>query len=200
MGTLKYELTDRGNSLQKYDFFLKNIGAEKTLSQMIGEIIAEKGNARVLDIGCGEAGALKELKKIFGKKIIVCGIDALPTEGLDWFFQGDAVKKDFPDKCDLVVSFRALHEIAHLKKILKKIEACLAAGGQAILSIRMQQELGGKTFFYGNLGKKDLAFLLALEKKGVFGKLKALVLPVETKTHSGKTIIAGITVFLSGQI
>lgn len=197
MDTSKFELTDRANSLQKYGFFLKNMGLEQNLQELVQDIIQEKGHAKILDIGCGEAGALKELKTLFGKQITIIGIDALPVTDLDEFVQGDAVKAVFPKNCDLILSFRALHEIAHIETVFGKISESLAAGGRAFLSIRCQQEVGGKIFFHGNLLKKDLVFLERVEKKEEFQKMEALVLKIMENGWQKKEFIAGINVFLA---
>ncbi len=196
MDTLKFELADRSNSLQKYNFFLKNMGLEQTLQELVQEIIQEKGSAKIFDIGCGEAGVLKELKTLFGKQITVSGIDAIPVTGLDEFVQGDAAKAVFPKNCDLIVSFRALHEIGHLEKVFGKISESLSFGGRAFLSIRCQQEMGGKIFFHGNLTQNDLDFLEKVEKKEEFQKMKALVFKVMEKGQK-KEFAAGINVFLA---
>ena len=165
MDTLKYELTDHANSLAKYDFFLKNMGVEQSLLELAKNAVHASGHAKIFDIGCGEAGALKELKKKFGEKITVSGIDALPVSGLDEFVSGDAAEKDFPKNCDIIVSFRALHEIAHLELVFKKISDSLTTDGQAFLSIRCQQFVGGKIFFHGNLAQKDMDFLEKIENR-----------------------------------
>lgn len=195
MNTLKFELTDRHNSLQKYNFFLKNIGVEEKLEEMIAGIVKENGHAKILDIGCGDGGALKELKQVFGEKVIVCGVDALEAQGLDWFEKKDAAKAVLPKNCDLVVSFRSLHEIAHLKKVFEKISESLAAGGMAILSIRCEQEVGKKILLHGNLEKKDLDFLKKIKKQEQFNGLKALIIDVFQQTSAGE-ILSGVNVFL----
>lgn len=196
MNKLKYELTDRANSLQKYNFFLKNMGAQETLEEMVQQIIDEKKKAKIFDIGCGEAGALKELKQLFGKKVTVCGADAIKTTGLDEFVFGNAAKKSFPAKCELVISFRALHEIANLKTVFEKISKSLSTGGLVILSIRLQQQVGERIFFHGNLTQADMDFLGEIEKIEEFKGLKVLVIKIWQK-HGEQDSVSGANVFLS---
>ena len=56
MDTLKYEITDRVNSLQKYNFFLKNMQAGTTLQELVKEVLEEKSSAKVFDLGCATVG------------------------------------------------------------------------------------------------------------------------------------------------
>ncbi|MBI2598308.1 MAG: class I SAM-dependent methyltransferase, partial [Candidatus Diapherotrites archaeon] len=72
MNTLKFELTDRHNSLQKYNFFLKNIGVEEKLEEMIAGIVKENGHAKILDIGCGPG---RDAKYFSEQGLDVTGID-----------------------------------------------------------------------------------------------------------------------------
>ena len=196
MDTLKYEITDRRNSLQKYNFFLKNMSAKTTMQELVTEILKEKKVVKVFDLGCGEGSALKELKKEFGKKIVVFGMDLLETNGLDEFVKGDANKVTFPKNCDLVFSFRVLHEIANLEKNFEKLSNCMTKKAKAFLSIRVQQQISNKIVFHENLEKKDLEFLQKIEKTKHFKNLEVLVIEIEQKSLSGKKIITGINVFL----
>lgn len=167
-----YELTDRANSIAKYDFFLKNIGAGTTVEKEVENTLKRKAQVRVLDLGCGEAQALKALKEKYGKKVFVAGVDQLPVEGLDEFSQGAAQDEPYPSDLDLVFSFRSMHEFSPLKKVVEKIGQSLAKGGKAFLSIRCQQLVGGQLFFHGNLNKEDLSFLKKIGEEGVFEGLK----------------------------
>ncbi len=196
MDTLKYEIADRASSLQKYDFFLQNMQGQTSIEALVKDFLKTKPSVKVFDIGCGDGGALRELKELFEKKVITCGIDLLQASGLDEFAQGDAVKKSFPKNCDVIVSFRALHEIANLQKVFSKISDCMSSGGLGFVSIRCQQEVGSKIVFHGNMKKTDLDFLKKIEKTGKFKKMRTLVIFVLQKTRAGKEIIAGTNVFL----
>ena len=141
-------------------------------------------------------GALTELKKGFGEKVTVCGVDVLQSAGLDEFVQGDANKVSFPQNCDLVISFRTLHEIANLEKIFEKLSFCMVKGAKGFLSIRCQQQIGKKTVFHGNLRQKDFDFLRKIIREKKFKNFKVLGIEIEQTPPAGKKIIAGVNVFL----
>ena len=180
-----FELTDRSNSIQKYNFFLKNMQAETTLEKEVEDFLKKKKVVRILDLGCGKAQALKELKEKFGSKVFIAGIDLVKTDGLDEFFEASALEASFPKNIDLVVSFRAMHFFSPLDVVFEKISGCLAKGGKAFLSVRCQQFVGSSLLFHGNLNAKDLDFLKKISKeKSCFG-VKCLVIEVKEK----KTIV-----------
>ena len=168
---------DTGNSLEMYNKFLSNVGEKKTLQQLVESIIKRKGKAVVLDVGCGNAGALAELKKIYNSKIEVRGID---LEGLDAdekskvdvFVGGDFLEKKLPQKNDLVFSFRSLHEVGEIEKIVSKIEQSLAPLGKAVLLIRVRDENGA---LEGEVQEDDEEFIVKLAKKGKMGKSNAKI-------------------------
>jgi SAM-dependent methyltransferase len=183
--------------------------AETTLEKEVEKVFARKKNCRVLDLGCGEGGALKELKQKFGVRVFVCGIDLLEAQGLDWFVRGRAQGADFPDNVDLVVSFRAMHEFSPLESVLEKVCKGLAGGAKGFLSVRCQQLVGNQLLFHGNLNSRDLDFLKKIINAGEFKGVKVRgVEATETKkvtlvepATAGKVsaqlrIINGINLFL----
>ncbi len=180
---LFFELVDRANSLGKYDFFLKNMHAETSLEKEVENFLKKKKVVRVLDLGCGEAGALKDLKKMFGKKVFVAGIDLIKTEGLDSFVEGDTLEADFPKDIDIAVSFRAMHEFHPIEKVFEKLCQSLSAGGKAFLSVRCQQFLGDRLLFHGSLTSADMDFLKSLAKKNEFLGVKVKAVEVKEKKN-----------------
>ena len=164
---------DRENSLESYNIYLKNSGFNKTLEELVESIAKRKVTPVVLDIGCGNAGALNELKKLFGGKVIVKGIDLMPAEKkIDEFIQGSIIEEPLPRENDLVVSFRVLHEVGNIEKALSKIAECLAPLGKAVLSIRCQGFEGNKVKFLGRMTNQDLEFLQKITKKKRFNGVK----------------------------
>ena len=61
----------RSNSLKEYEFYFAQASPEKGLEDRIQEIISEKGKCRLMDIGCGNAEALSELKEKFAGKALL---------------------------------------------------------------------------------------------------------------------------------
>lgn len=181
-------IKDRNNSMQDYNFFLKNLGVKK-----LEELVEEREKPRVLDIGCGEGNALKELKKLYREKVYTTGIDLVKPEsieGIDSFIEGNALEEEFGEQ-DIVVSFRALHEIGSLEEISEKTAECLKERGIAVLSARIQNENG----FLGEMKQKDLEFTEKLSetkkwkncKVKVFGKILSV---------QGKNVLEGATIVL----
>lgn len=174
-----FGLFDRSNSIEKYDFFLKNMGAKTTLEKEVEKALKRKQTARVLDIGCGEAGALLGLKQKFGPGVHTTGIDLLDAENLDEFIKGNASEVNFPKDIDLAVSFRAMHLFHPLKKVFESACKSLAPQGKAFFSVRCQQIVGGQLLFHGNLSSTDLSFLKQIAKDGKFSG--AAIKAVEVK-------------------
>lgn len=202
-------LFDRSNSIEKYDFFLKNMGAKTTLEKEVENALKRKQAIRVLDIGCGEAGALWGLKKKFGKKVHTIGIDLLDAENLDEFIKGNAAKVDFPKDIDLAVSFRAMHMLHPLRKVFEGACKSLAPHGNAFFSVRCQQIVGERLLFHGNLDATDLGFLKQVAKEGKLcgAKVKAvevkepkevMIMDPETgqKIHAMLEILHGMNFFI----
>ncbi|MFA4907259.1 MAG: methyltransferase domain-containing protein [archaeon] len=191
-------------SLEKYDSFLKNAGANENLEGICLGIAERGGTARLLDIGCGNGKALWELKQKLWKKVWICGMDLVKPEfKLDEFIGGDALEKEFPCEADLIVSFRALHEIGFPEKILEKCCSALASGGRAILSFRAMEFREGKLAYLGEMKAEDIGFLEAVLEEKRFGECRAggkTVYAFEEAEREGKkgtvAFIAGINVFL----
>ncbi|MDO8634430.1 MAG: methyltransferase domain-containing protein [archaeon] len=186
-----FEFFDRSNSIEKYDFFLKNMGAETTLEKEVEKALQRKQTARILDIGCGEAQALSELKKKFGKQVHTIGIDLLDSGNPDEFIKGNAAEVNFPKDVDLAVSFRAMHLLHPLKKVFEASCKSLAPHGKAFFSVRCQQIAGGQLLFHGNLDSVDMSFLKQIAKEGKFCKAK--IRAVEVKEPKEVMIIDPIT-------
>ena len=137
------------------------------------EALKKQKTVKILDVGCGEGQALAELKEKFGKQVKVCGIDLLPAKAsLDEMVVGDALKKEWPKGCDLIISFRALHEIGNPEKVLEKAEKALIIGGKAILLFRAMEFNEGKLSWQGEMNKEALEFLRQVLREGKFWKAK----------------------------
>jgi len=165
---------DSVNLLELYNKFLENVGEKKTLQQLVESAIKRKGKAVVLDVGCGNAGALHELKKRYGAGVETRGIDMEQTEqAIDLFVKGDFLKAELPQKNDLVFSFRTLHEAGETEKIVSKIEQSLAPLGKAVLLIRVRDENGA---LEGEMKESDEEFIVKLARKARLGKSRAKII------------------------
>ena len=156
----------RDNTLQSYDFFLENLGLE-SLEEFIDHKFPEGRQVNVLDIGCGNAGALGELKAKLGKRVHCMGLDFVDFQaGVDEKIIGNALEIELP-KADFIISFRALHEIGHVKEMLQKIAQALLAQGKAVLSIRAMALVNGKLELEESMRHEDVQYLkeLAVREK-----------------------------------
>jgi len=191
----KYELglVDIANSLEQYNEFLRNLGEEKSLEEMLKEHLRLKKRLRILDIGCGNAGALKDLKKKFGPKIETVGLDLVPfpSANADKSIVGNALEKELPQKCDFVFSFRTLHEIGFSEGFVKEICRCLALHGTALLAFRLRNIVGETMEWTGDIEENDEKFLFGIAEKGrfegckVFGRIAFENLSNSEKTPTG---------------
>ena len=139
----------RDQTLKQYNTFLQNLGEHTPLEKLAGEYIQTKGACRILDIGCGNGQALHELKQHVSSLVHTAGVDLLPLEDasmLDEFIQGDVHTVPLPRECDIIVSFRALHEMGNFSTLLPRIAHALARGGRAYLWIRFRDAEGTHSF------------------------------------------------------
>lgn len=171
---LRSQLQDREAGLASYELFFTNMGLGFGLKEAVEKKIGQNKKIRVFDLGCGKAVALGELKQVFGERVFAIGLDAIKEENhqIDEFITGDALQEEFPKNCDIVVSFRAMHEIGSCKKIIEKIEKSLAEKGRAFLSIRCQEFKDNRIRNLGKITQKDMDFLLGVLEKKSFGTLK----------------------------
>ncbi len=163
----------RDHALPDYHAFLVNLGEEKTLPQIVEEVLARKKQCRVFDVGCGNGQVLAELKTQFGKRVHTAGIDLLPcTSKLDEFIQGDAVEWEWPRHEDLIICFRAAHEMGNVSKLLTKILTNLVQGGKAYVWIRTKEIINGKSKYLGEMTIEEEAFLKKLSAFSSYGGAK----------------------------
>ena len=155
---------ERDNTLALYDSYLSRIEPSFTLVKLVEAALRRRTPARVLDIGCGDAGALGTLRTRFGRSICALGIDLVPPpEGrLDEFVTGDAAAAGLPSDCDLILSFRALHEVGRPLEMIEQVRGALTPGGRAILSIRTMDTNRRPLCYAGIIGGEDLKGLEAL--------------------------------------
>lgn len=205
---LKYELLDRQAEFADYEFFFRNMNFGLGLEEAIKKHIEKKAKIRVFDLGCGAGNALAGLKRVFGSKVYSIGLDVLPAtaDGIDEFIQGNALEEKFPNSCDIIVSFRAMHEFGSMEKIIEKVCNSLTPSGKAFLSIRCQEYYNGKVRNLGKIKQKDIEFLHSGIKKGSLFGLKAVgnTVPIilrqgllNSKGKSGpKSYVAGINLLI----
>ncbi|MFH0714872.1 MAG: class I SAM-dependent methyltransferase [Candidatus Diapherotrites archaeon] len=189
---------DRVHSLQKYDLFLHNVLPELAMEKLVKARLKTDPLVCIMDIGCGEGNALKELKQKFKDSVHVTGVDLVrpeKLEGLDEFIRGDALNERLPEKQDIIVSFRALHEIGHVEEMGKKIARCLGEGGVAVLSIRLQECCHGSLICIGDLTKDEVNFVVQLAHQHEWEHCKVTVYGTMLPYEHGR-YLAGATIVL----
>jgi SAM-dependent methyltransferase len=195
----------RSHSLEQYNQFLENLGEKQSLEKIVEQIIQRKRLCKILDVGCGNANALKTLKKMFEERIHTIGMDLLPPEtreGLDEFIEGDVHTIPIPTHCDLILSFRALHEMGNLHSLIPKIAHSLDKGGRGYLWLRMLEMVGQKPLFVGEMNKKEEKALVELGVKKEIEDCQVMVQPVEipipvnNENDPRETAIGGYIVLL----
>lgn len=188
-------IVDLSQSLEQYDFFLEKFPKQPKIKSLVSNALNKNGVAKILDLGCGSAQALNELKQLLGKKVFTTGIDLIkPKFSTDLFFEGDAFELQFPSNADLLFSFRAMHEIGELEKVFEKICNCLSFSGKAFLSIRLFNESNCEKKWHGLMGEKEFNFLKKILAAKKFGK--CLVEGNFLKLNSGNSIEAGFNIVL----
>lgn len=206
----KYSLgvVDVDNSLEQYNSFFRNMGFKESIEDIIRQRLNEKAEdtvrqkikgkvfVKVMDIGCGNAGFLNDLKKIFDVGIRTIGVDLLaPVNQPDEMVVGDALEVPFPKEIDFIFSFRSLHEIGEPGKIVEKVYASLAKGGKAFLSFRTTDlYLGDKGI--GEIGEKEVKALQKIVRSRRLAGFKVQGFEVMVKDDNGKKHTAGVNVFL----
>ncbi len=194
-------LIERKTSLKHYNELLEKIEEGLSFESLISDFLEKKPLVRVFEIGCGEAQALKELKVIFKNKVFVSGIDLLETDfqNLDELIIGDVLEQVFPQNCDIIFSFKSLHEIGSTKQLIEKIESSLTNGGVAILSIRVQEFKQGELVFLGELTQEDLDFLNSILQAEKFKSCLVSGSKVFLE-YNGVQFLAGINLILMKQV
>jgi SAM-dependent methyltransferase len=187
--SLKNELLEKNNSLKKYNSFLQRISSSLSLELLIEIQLKKKIKIKVMDLGCGNAGALKELKQKFNEKIYCIGLDLIDfsSKEIDEKIIGNALKKDFPKEMDLIFSFRSIHLIGSVQKILNKTTVSLIPGGLAFYSIRIRNN----SVFEGKITEKDEFFLKKIIELKQFNDCE-----VKAEIVSFNGLIQGINLFL----
>jgi SAM-dependent methyltransferase len=155
-------IKERENSSALYDLYLENMRAGVRLHVLVEETLSARAVVRILDIGCGDAGALRALVAAYPGRVDAVGMDLVPPDAADSgvrVYAGDALRLPLPSQCDLIFSFRALHEIGGLDAMIPKIARALAAGGRAFLSIRIAEEEEGRIVPQGLITPRDVQWL-----------------------------------------
>jgi len=173
----------RDQTLKQYNTFLQNLGEHTPLEKIAGEYVHTKGVCRIFDIGCGNGQALHELKQHVGSLVHTIGVDLLPLADasmLDEFIQANVHDAPLPRDCDIIVSFRALHEMGNFSILLPRIARALARGGRAYLWIRFRDTQGGHAF-EGEMSANEEKYLEKLSEISNLEGCRVLVekVPVE---------------------
>ncbi len=172
----------RDHSLELYDRFLENLGEKQSLEQLVHRVLRRKEKCRLLDLGCGNANALREIKGLFGKRVHTIGMDLLSPsiiQGVDEFIEGDVHAQSFPGACDLILSFRSIHEMGGIRSLIPAIASSLEKGGRAYCWIRMRESPEGKTLFVGEMNEREENDLHALATQSSMNGCTLLLQPVE---------------------
>lgn len=184
------------NSLRQYNTFFRNMGFSEPIEQLIESRL--KGNVfvRVMDIGCGNGGFLRDLEKMFGNRVHTIGLDLLaPDNAPDQMIVGDALEARFPKDLDFIFSFRSLHEIGEPEKIAKKAMESLAPGGKAFLSFRTL-DLYAEEKGIGEIGAKETKALQRMVRSHKLEGFSVNGFEVRVDDGNGKKVTAGVNVFL----
>ncbi len=201
LGKYSHHVIIRDNDLHTYNHFLQNAGETKTIEDLIDQFLKTKTRVRVLDIGCGNGQALHELKERFSARIHTIGIDLLPLENpemLDEFIQGDVHEAPLPQNCDLILSFRSLHEMGNLPPLIPRIALSLTQGGRAYLWVRMRDYFEQKIVFSEEMSAEEEKGLLELSHQALLNECKTLVEPIlqPNPENPDETFVAGYVVLL----
>ncbi|MBM3281913.1 MAG: class I SAM-dependent methyltransferase [Candidatus Diapherotrites archaeon] len=196
----------RDNTLSEYNTFLKNLGEHTSLEKIAAEYVKRKGSCRILDIGCGNGQALHELKQHVSTLVHAIGIDLLPLHDarvLDEFIQGNVHDVPLPSECDIIVSFRALHEIGSLEQLLPRVTNALGKGGRAYLWIRFRKIVEGKIVFEGEMNEHEEKYLQTMASQRELGNCRVLVesvpLPIPGQAHHKPAYAAGYIIVMLRQ-
>ncbi len=168
----------RDNTLNEYNTFLRNLGEHSSLEKIAAEYVKRKGSCRILDIGCGNGQALHELKQHVSSLVHTIGIDLLPLHDhrmLDQFVQGNVHDVPLPSECDIIVSFRALHEIGSLEQLLPRVTRALGKSGRAYLWIRFRKMVDGTICWEGEMNEREEKYLQTLASQRELNACKVLV-------------------------
>ncbi len=154
-------LKERENDVALYDSYLENMHAGTTLHALVDAVLTRQPVAHVLDIGCGDGGMLRALVLHYGARVRATGLDLVAPQNAAppvTFLTGDAVRERLPDDCDVVVSFRAMHEIGALDAMLPAVARTLAPHGRAYLSIRIAEFRDGRIEPQGAITPRDVQY------------------------------------------
>ena len=192
---------DSENTIAAYDHYFNVMEPGLSLARLIQDVWERKPVVRIMDLGCGDAGMLRELLRKHVGKIDPHGVDQVAPKvgkkGLQ-FHEGDALTVQFPSDCDLIVSFRAMHEIGALHELIPKVAQALAIGGKAFLSIRIAEWEGEKLAFQGSITKQDLEWLRDVADVGMLGTVVITCASVtgQMPGRRDQTFVRGVNVFL----
>lgn len=170
----RFGLKDRENSLELYEKFMSNIEPGFSLEKIVVDLTKKRKCVRVFEIGCGNGGALRDIRKKFGNSVYAEALDLVPAdfEAVDRMIIGNALDEPFPQGSDLIISFRTLHEAGNAEKIVQKVVDSLAKGGMAILSFRIMEMTPQGSKYHGKITDNDVKFLKKISEDGKFASAK----------------------------
>ncbi len=196
LGKYSLGVVETENSLQSYNSFYRNMGFAEPIGKLIESRLKDKVFVRVMDIGCGNGGFLRDLKKRFGEGVHTIGVDLIaPEKKPDQSIVGDALEMEFPKDIDFIFSFRSLHEIGEPEKMVEKVYNSLAPEGRAFLSFRAMDLLAGGNGL-AELRSKEITALLKMVRSRRLKGFRVNGFEVVVKDDNGKKATAGVNVFL----
>lgn len=178
-------IKERENDCAAYDLYLDLMQPGTTLRGLLDETLAAQPLARLLDIGCGDAGMLRELCTVYGERLEAHGADLVPPADAApvHAIGGDVLRAALPANCDLIVSFRALHEIGALDTMIPKLARLLAKGGRAFLSIRIAEFVDGRVEPQGSIVPRDVQWLKTTATAGMVAGVRLRVASVNAQAE-----------------
>lgn len=173
-------IKERENDVAAYDHYLGAMQPGLSWRGAVDTILAAQPRARLFDIGCGDAGALRTLAAEYGDRVDAHGCDLVTPEDTApvHLLRGDALRAPFPPSCDLIVSFRALHEIGHLDTLVPKVARALARGGLAFLSVRIAEFVAGRIEPQGSITPRDVQWIRTTAAMGLVAGSRLRVVEV----------------------
>jgi predicted TPR repeat methyltransferase len=189
------------NSVAAYDGYLRLMRTDVSLATLTAEAWARRSVMRIMDLGCGDAGMLKELLRKYPGTLEAHGVDLVAPKvgkrGLT-VHEGDALAVDLPRDCDLILSFRSMHEMGAVDSLIPKVAEALTVGGKAFLSIRIAEATPVGLEFQGRITHGDLDWLRAASNSGMINDARITTVEVGGTIPGKKkeAFVRGVNVFL----
>jgi SAM-dependent methyltransferase len=125
-----YEEKPQGIRLQD-ERFNRNIDV---VFSIIDDEITQKGNVKILEIGCGGGTNLFPIKQKFGEKVNLYGVDISKVAinfannlNIGTFIQGEAENRHFAEEFDLILVLDVLEHLSSLENVRQTLEVIHAS-------------------------------------------------------------------------